>query len=244
MIRHPISIVGAGPGDPELLTRRAFARIAAADVILRDLLVPDALLAATGTRAEVVDVGRRCGSEEGQAARQARINTLMEEFWRTGRRVVRLKSGDPLVFSRAAEEARYLDAHCIPYEFVPGITAGLAAASLAGVPLTERHRASAVLFCAGRSAVGEAAAVETWAALLGEGTTLVLYMGLKALAGLVPRLRAALPAAVAVEVTAVSQVSLPGQRQVTARLDAIEAVLAEARLEQPVVFIIARAGAG
>ncbi len=244
MTRHPISIVGAGPGDPELLTRRAFARIASAELILRDLLVPDALLEATGTRAECVDVGRRCGSEEGQAARQARINALMHDGWRDGRRVVRLKSGDPLVFSRAAEEARYLHTHGIPYEFVPGITAGLAAASLAGVPLTERHRASAVLFCAGRSASGDPASVEAWAALLGEGTTLVLYMGLKALAGLVPRLRAALPAKVAVEITAVSQVSLPGQRQVTAPLDAIETVLAEARLEQPVVFIIALAGAG
>ena len=77
-------------------------------LILRDLLVPDALLAATGTRAEVVDVGRRCGSEEGQAARQARINALMRDGWQAGRRVVRLKSGDPLVFGRAAEEARFL----------------------------------------------------------------------------------------------------------------------------------------
>ena len=222
LTRHPVSIVGAGPGDPDLLTRRAFARIAAADLVLRDLLVPDALLAATGTRAELVDVGRRCGSDESQALRQERINALMQAGWHDGRRVVRLKSGDPLVFSRAAEEARFLDAQGIPYEFVPGITAGLAAASLALVPLTERYRASAVLFCAGRSASGEASSVAEWAGLLAGGTTLVLYMGLKALTVLAPRLRAALPDGVAVQVTAVSQVSLPGQRQVTAPLGSVE----------------------
>jgi uroporphyrin-III C-methyltransferase len=242
MIRYPVSIVGAGPGDPELLTRRAFARIAEADLLLRDLLVPDALLAATFTHAEVIDVGRRCGAAESQTARQARINALMQGGWREGKRVVRLKSGDPLVFGRAAEEAGYLEAHDIPYEFVPGVTAGLAAASLAGVPLTERHRASAVLFCAGRLAGGDAAPVADWAALLGGGTTLVLYMGLRALSGLAPLLRAALREGgsedVAVEVTVVSQVSLPGQRQITAPLAAIEAALAGAGLEPPVVCIL------
>ena len=236
--QHRVSIVGAGPGDPDLLTRRAFARIAEADLVLRDLLVPDALLAATGTRAEIMDVGRRCGAAESQTERQARINDLMRAGWAAGRRVVRLKSGDPLVFGRAAEEAGYLDAHGIPYEFVPGVTAGLAAASLAGVPLTERHRASAVLFCAGRSATGDAVPVAEWAALLGGGTTLVLYMGLRALTGLAPRLREALADGVAVEVTVVSQVSLPGQRQVTAPLAAIEGVLAGAGLEPPVVCIL------
>ena len=236
--RHRVSIVGAGPGDPELLTRRAFDRIAAADLVLRDLLVPDALLAATFTRAEVVDVGRRCGAAENQAERQARINALMLAGWQAGQRVVRLKSGDPLVFGRAAEEANFLDAHGVPYEFVPGVTAGLAAASLAGVPLTERHRASAVLFCSGRSAAGDAVPVAEWAALLGGGTTLVLYMGLRALAKLAPLLRAALGDGVAVEVAVVSQVSLPGQRQVVAPLAGIEAALADAALPAPVVCIL------
>jgi uroporphyrin-III C-methyltransferase len=238
IIRHAVSIVGAGPGDPDLLTRRAFRRIAEADLVLRDLLVPDALLAATGTQAEVVDVGRRCGSAEGQDARQARINALMHEGWQQGRHVVRLKSGDPLVFGRAAEEARFLAAQGIPYEFVPGITAGLAAASLAGVPLTERHRASAVLLCTGRTTDGEPDQAEDWAALLAGGTTLVFYMSLRALTGLVPRLRAALPAGTEVEVTAISQASLPAQRQVTAPLDIIAARLEEAALEPPVVFIL------
>ncbi len=238
MIRYCINIVGAGPGDPELLTRRAFARIAEADLVLRDLLVPDALLAATGTRAEVVDVGRRCGAAENQAQRQARINGLMRDGWQAGRRVVRLKSGDPLVFGRAAEEAAYLDAHGIPFAFVPGVTAGLAAASLAGVPLTERHRASAVLFCTGHLAGDDAVPVAEWAALLTGGTTLVLYMGLRALSVLAPRLRAALAEGVAVDVTVVSRVSLPGQLQVTAPLAGIEAALAGAGLEPPVVCLL------
>ncbi|CAH2601105.1 Uroporphyrinogen-III methyltransferase [Rhodovastum atsumiense] len=236
-VRHVVSIVGAGPGDPDLLTRRAFTRIAEADLVLRDLLVPDALLEATGTRADIVDVGRRCGAAESQQVRQARINAAMQAGWAEGRRVVRLKSGDPLVFGRAAEEARFLAAHDIPFEFVPGITAGLAAASLAQVPLTERHRASAVLFCAGQLADGDSAPVAEWAGLLRGGTTLVLYMGLRALNALAPRLRVLLPD-VGVEVTAVSQVSLPGQLRVSAPLGEIEDVLAKAALPQPVVFIL------
>ena len=106
------------------------------------------------------------------------------------------------------------------------------------MPLTERHRASAVLFCAGRSATGEAVPVAAWAALLAGGTTLVLYMGLQALTVLAPRLRDALGDAETVEVTVVSQVSLPGQRQLTAPLATIEAALAEAGLEPPVVCIL------
>ncbi len=238
-LRHPISIVGAGPGDPDLLTLRAAARIAQADLVLRDLLVPDALLAATATRAEIVDVGRRCGAGESQQTRQARIHAMMRAAWLAGQRVVRLKSGDPLVFGRAAEEARYLLDHAIPFEFVPGITAGIAAANLAQVPLTERHRAPSVLFCAGQGADGEAVPVDTWSVLLRDGGTLVLYMGLAALTRIGPLLRAAVPAA-AIHVTAVSQASAPGQRQVTAPLDEIEALLAADPLPAPVVFILGR----
>jgi len=236
-VRYPVSIVGAGPGDPELLTVRAFSRIARADIVLRDLLVPDSLLAATGTLAEIVDVGRRCGSGESQAVRQARINGLMLEGYRGGRRVVRLKSGDPLVFGRAAEEARFLLANDVPFELVPGITAGLAAANLVQIPLTERHRSPSVLFCTGQAADGDAVTAEAWAALLRGGTTLVLYMGLAALAQIVPRLAALAPAE-AIHVTAISQVSTPQQRCVTGRLNEIEDRLAADPLAQPVVFVL------
>jgi uroporphyrin-III C-methyltransferase len=236
-VHHPVSIVGAGPGDAELLTVRAFSRIARADLVLRDLLVPDSLLAATGTLAEIVDVGRRCGSGESQAVRQARINGLMLKAYRGGRRVVRLKSGDPLVFGRAAEEARFLFANDVPFELVPGITAGIAAANLVQIPLTERHRSPSVLFCTGQAADGDAVTAEAWAALLRGGTTLVLYMGLAALAQIVPRLGALAPAD-AIHVTAVSQVSTPEQRHVTGRLSEIEALLAADPLAQPVVFLL------
>ncbi len=239
VVRHAVSIVGAGPGDPELLTRRGFERIAQAELVLRDRLVPDALLAATGTRARILDVGRRCGGAEDQAGRQARIDAALLAGWEAGLRVVRLKSGDPLVFGRAAEEARFLAGQGIPFEFVPGVTAGLAAASLAQVPLTERHRAAAVLFCAGQSADGSAPPVAEWAALLRGGTTLVLYMGTRALAALAPGLRASLDG-FAVEVTGVSQVSLPGQVCVTAGLAELETVLPGAGLVPPVVFILRR----
>ncbi|MGC4106886.1 MAG: uroporphyrinogen-III C-methyltransferase [Thermomicrobiales bacterium] len=237
--RPPISIVGAGPGDPDLLTLRAFRRIAEADLVLRDLLVPDTLLDATGTRAEIVEVGRRCGAQESQAARQARIHELMRAAWGEGRRVVRLKSGDPLIFGRASEEARYLTGHGIPFEFIPGITAGIAAANLAQVTLTERHRSPSVLFCTGHAADDEPVPLESWATLLKGGTTLVLYMGLAALARIAPQLRAALPGET-IHVTAVAQVSGPGQRQVTAPLHDIEARLTADPLPSPVVFLLGR----
>ena len=125
-----------------------------------------------------------------------------------------------------------------------GDHARLAAASLARVPLTERHRAPAVLFCAGRSAEGDAVQVENWATLLAGGTSLVLYMGLKALTAVAPRLRAALPPGTQVEVTAVAHVSLPGHRQVSAPLASVEADLEAAALPQPVVFILTRTSCG
>lgn len=232
-----IAFVGAGPGDPDLLTLRAFTRLREADLILRDILVPDHLLEATATRARIINVGRLCGGPESQDDRLRRINQAMLEAYGKGQRVVRLKSGDSLVFGRAVEELHTLIEQRIPFELVPGITAGLAAANLAVVPLTEREVAPSVLFCTGQTAGGGEDHIEAWASLLRGGSTVVLYMGLKALTRIAPRLLAALPHE-DIHVTAVSQVSAATQQTCCAPLREIEAALRQRPLPTPVVFIL------
>lgn len=229
--------MGAGPGAPDLLTLRAASRLRDADLILRDILVPDALLASIGTRAEIIEVGRRCGSSQTQADRLEHIHDLMITAYRAGRKVVRLKSGDPLIFARAVEETAKLIEEGIPFEFVPGVTAGLAAASLAKIPLTERGTASSVFFCTGQTAGTPNEDVESWAALLRGGSTLVLYMGLKALARIAPKLSVLVPTD-QVHVSAVSGASLPHQHVVSGTLADIEGKLAAVDLPSPVLLLI------
>jgi uroporphyrin-III C-methyltransferase/precorrin-2 dehydrogenase/sirohydrochlorin ferrochelatase len=144
-----VSLVGAGPGDPELLTLKALRSIQAADVILHDDLVPPAILALASPNAEIVNVGKRCGSK---SITQDEINALMISHACNDRAVVRLKSGDPLVFGRASEEIDALNAAGIPFEIVPGITAAFAAAAAVGRSLTDRRCASSVTFSTGHHA--------------------------------------------------------------------------------------------
>lgn len=144
-----VVLVGAGPGDPDLLTVKAVRRIQAADVILHDDLVAPAILDLAPPRAAIVNVGKRCGLKN---ITQDEINALMIEHARAGRAVVRLKCGDPLLFGRAAEEMEALAAAGIDYEIVPGVSAGFAAAAAIGCSLTERSRASNVIFSTGHHA--------------------------------------------------------------------------------------------
>jgi uroporphyrin-III C-methyltransferase len=144
-----VHLVGAGPGDPELLTVKALRLIQTADVLLHDDLVPQAILDLASPSAEVLNVGKRCGSK---GITQNQINTLMIEHARQGRTVVRLKGGDPLLFGRAAEELDALAAAGIPFQIVPGITAAFAAAAALGCPLTDRNCASSVVLTTGHRA--------------------------------------------------------------------------------------------
>src|SRR5208337_3817852 len=144
-----VYLVGAGPGDPDLLTVKAVRLIRAADVILHDDLVPQAILDYASPSAEVVNVGKRCGTK---TITQDEINALMIERARENRSVVRLKSGDPLIFGRAAEEMDALAEAGIAYQVVPGITAAFAAAAAIGCSLTDRRSASNVIFSTGHHA--------------------------------------------------------------------------------------------
>lgn len=146
-----VYLVGAGPGDPDLLTARAARLLATADVVLSDDLVPEAMLAQAHPEALVQNVGKRCGAKK---ITQAEINALMIENARAGRSVVRLKSGDPLVFGRAAEEIEALRSADVEFEVVPGITAAFAAAAALGLSLTDRRASSSVHFSSGHHATG------------------------------------------------------------------------------------------
>ena len=144
-----VYLIGAGPGDPELLTVKAARLLAAAELVLHDDLVPDAILALANPRALTVSVGKRCGTKR---ITQEKINRLMIEKARQGVSVVRLKSGDPLVFGRAAEEMDALREAAVPFEVVPGITAAFAAAAALQCSLTDRRASSSIVFSSGHHA--------------------------------------------------------------------------------------------
>lgn len=233
-----ISIVGAGPGDPELLTVRAYNRIKNADVILHDNLISEAILELAPT-AQKIYVGRKYADTQDQIDRQQNINELMREYALKGKKVVRLKSGDSFIFGRAIEEIRYLTKHNIPFEMVPGITAGIAAANLQHIPLTERNRANSVLICTGHTANYDFEQWDALANMLKTGTTLILYMGLKTLNQVLKKLKE-IASDETVYVSAVSKVSQPDESIITGTLNEIELKLQKNDLPMPVIFIIGK----
>jgi uroporphyrin-III C-methyltransferase len=164
--------VGAGPGDPELLTVRAVRLLESADVVFHDDLVPDEVLALAHRHALVTSVGKRCGRPR---ITQQGIHSLMIEAARAGQSVVRLKSGDPLVFGRAGEEIAALRAAGVEFEVVAGVTAALAAGAALKLPLTDRKYASKLIFCTGHHATGKDPA-PIWSGPLPDDATLVIYM--------------------------------------------------------------------
>jgi len=230
-------LVGGGPGDPELLTMRAHKLLQSADVVLYDALISPEILALLPTGAERISVGKRLGDGKDQSDRQTKINDLLARYAREGKCVVRLKAGDPFMFGRGIEEVRALAAAGVPCEVVPGITAGIAAADLCRIPLTERHRNSSALFCTGHTEDYSLSHFAAVIELMKTGTPLVMYMGFEQLDKIVERfigsgLSPELPAC------AVSRVSRSGQALVAATLGTIVQRLRESELPLPVVFII------
>ncbi len=167
-----VYLVGAGPGDPELLTLRALRLLESADVVFHDDLVPDEVLALVHRHALVTSVGKRCGRPR---ITQAGIHALMIESARAGQSVVRLKSGDPLVFGRAGEEIAALRSAGVAFEVVPGVTAAFAAGAALQLPLTDRKSASKLIFATGHHAAGTEEK-PIWSGPLPEDSTLVVYM--------------------------------------------------------------------
>lgn len=232
-----ISIVGAGPGDPELLTIKAWNKIKQADVLLHDNLVSSAIMDIVPEGTKKINVGRKSGDKTSQQERQERINHLMVQYGREGKNVVRIKSGDPFIYGRAMEEIRYLIEHGMNFETIPGITAGMAAANNFLVPLTERTKTNAVLFCTGHTANYDYEHLKTLAEMLREGTALVMYMGFKTLEQVMHKLRQ-ICGDQTIYVSAFSKVSFEDERVVTGTLHTIENNVKDADPELPVCFII------
>ncbi len=231
-------LVGAGPGDPGLLTARALALIAIADVILYDRLIPVGALDGARADAELLYVGKQGG---GDAVPQEQTEALMLDRARAGRAVVRLKGGDPFVFGRGGEEALALRAAGIPFEVVPGITAGVAAAAYAGIPVTHRGLASAVALVTGHEDPGKGEAALDWRALAAFPGTLVFYMGVRHLEEIARRLiesgrASAEPAAV------IENGTLAAQRSVVATLATMAGAARDADIRAPAVTVVGEVG--
>ena len=234
-----VYLVGAGPGDPGLLTARAIELIARADVILYDRLVHPRVLESAREDAELVYVGKRPGVD---STAQAEIERLLVEHARAGREVVRLKGGDPFVFGRGGEELQALQSAGVSYEVVPGVTAGVAAPAYAGIPLTHRDHASAVAFITGHEDPDKPGTALDWQALADFPGTLVFYMGVRQLERIAGELIAAgrdadEPAAV------VQRGTLPGQRVITATLATIAQQAEDAGIEPPSVTVVGEVAA-
>jgi len=229
-----VRLVGAGPGDPELLTLKAIRAIRAATVLLVDDLVGDGVLRFARKSARIVQVGKRGGCA---STPQAFIDKLMVAEALKGERVVRLKGGDPFVFGRGGEEAEALRAHGIAVEVINGITSGLAAATSLGVPLTHRDHAHGVMFVTGHPRSGdEALHWPTLAAAAAQGITLVVYMGIATIdalqAGMLQGLAAGTPVAV------VQHASRPTQRHVTTTLGELAATVRREQIGSPAIIVV------
>jgi uroporphyrin-III C-methyltransferase len=229
-----VALVGAGPGDADLLTRRAVRAIRGATVVLADDLVSDAVLRFVRRSARIVHVGKRGGCA---STPQAFIEKLMAAEALKGERVVRLKGGDPFIFGRGGEEAEHLRALGIEVEVINGITSGLAASTALGAPLTHRDHAHGVIFVTAHAREG-AAPLDwpTLGAAAAQGLTLVIYMGVAAIEavqnGLLQSMPGHTPAAV------VQSVSLPQQRHAVCTLATLAKTTRDEALASPSIIVV------
>jgi len=229
-------LVGAGPGDPGLLTLRAATAIRGADLVLHDHIPARIARAHAKPQATLLDVGKRKGAAP---VPQPRIIARMLDAARAGKRVVRLKAGDPFLFARGAEEAAALTEAGIPWRVVPGISAGLAAPAAAGIALTRRGVTGAVTFLAGHDETG-GLPPHDWAALARAGGTLVVFMAMSRLDGLVLALLAGGYSA-ATPLAVIAQASLPGQVSLTTTLGAATLAARREPLPGPALIVIGAA---
>ncbi len=170
-----VFIVGAGPGDPKLITLKAVESIKSADVVLYDRLVSKKIVAMIPKRAEKMYVGRDVGDDY---KHQDTTNDMMVKFAKKNKNVVRLKGGDPFIFGRGGEEAEFLRKHKVKYEIIPGITSGIGSAEYSGIPLTHREYASSVVFVTGHEDAKKSEGVVDWKRLAKAVDTIVIMMGL------------------------------------------------------------------
>jgi uroporphyrin-III C-methyltransferase / precorrin-2 dehydrogenase / sirohydrochlorin ferrochelatase len=232
--RGSVALVGAGPGDPELLTLKAVRALRSADIILYDDLVAPEILDYARREARTLLVGK---TGHGPSCRQDEINALMVKFAREGRRLVRLKGGDPLIFSRAAEELRACTEAGIPVEIVPGITAAQGAAARLGLPLTHRSTARRLQFVAGHDMRGEAPDDLNWPALADPSATTAIYMPRRTLARiLATAIERGLPAST--PAVAIINATRSGERIIEGAVSALDELTVAADVKGPVLVLV------
>ena len=229
-----VYLVGAGPGDPGLITVRAADLLRTADVVLYDRLVGQQIVSLAPKTAEKVYVGRAVGDD---TAHQDSTNDLMARHAASGRRVVRLKGGDPVMFGRGGEEAEFLRSRGISYEIVPGVTSGIGSAAYSGIPLTHRRHASSVAFVTGHEDPEKGKEAVKWGRLAGSVDTIVIMMGLSRIDVICGRLVEGgmdreTPAAV------IQDGTTPGHRMVTGNVSNIAQRARAGRFRPPAVIII------
>jgi uroporphyrin-III C-methyltransferase len=230
-----VYLVGAGPGDPELITLKAVRALRHADVILVDDLVHRDVLAHARMEARVIEVGKRGGCK---STPQVFITRLMARYAKQGKVVARLKGGDPFVFGRGGEEFLAMLEAGIECEVVSGVSAGIAAPAAAGIPVTHRGLANGVTFVTGHAAEGAApAATPNWRALAASGTTLVVFMGVRNARDIAGALMAG-GLAPATPAACVSNATLPTQQQVVTTVEHLADEIERARLSSPAVLVI------
>ncbi|MBO0767365.1 MAG: uroporphyrinogen-III C-methyltransferase [Solirubrobacterales bacterium] len=228
-----VYLVGAGPGDPELMTKRSLDLIASADVIIHDRLIPDGALSGARGDAELVFVGKQGGGEQ---IPQSEIDQLLVRHGQSAETVVRLKGGDPFVFGRGGEEAEVLAGAGIAFEVVPGVTAGIAAPAYAGIPVTHRDSASSVAFLTGHEDPTKPESALDWEALAAFPGTLCVYMGVRQLEGITQRLieggrPSDQPAAL------IQRGTWPGQRTLVGTLGTIHSLAVAERFGAPAIAL-------
>ena len=232
VLHGEVYLVGAGPGDPDLLTFKALRLMQKADVVVYDNLVSKPIVEMTRRDAERIYVGKKCNDH---TLRQEEINVLLVRLAKEGRRVVRLKGGDPFIFGRGGEEIETLAAEGIPFQVVPGITAACGVAAYAGIPLTHRDHAQSCMFVTGHLKDGTMNL--DWDALARPRQTVVVYMGLQGLDRLCAELiQHGMPDSTPIAI--VQQGTTPNQRVVKGTLDSLPAIAALAKLQAPTLIIV------
>ena len=232
-IFNPVYLVGAGPGDPDLLTVKAHRLMAEVDVVVYDKLVSDRILAQVPAATERIFAGKQASNHY---MPQERINQLLVDLARAGKRVMRLKGGDPFVFGRGGEEALHLARNGVPFEVVPGITSSAGCAAYAGIPLTHRDFAHGVRFVTGHTQGPDGLGLD-WEGLADPDTTIVIYMGVTNISEIAKRLIAG-GLAPETPAAAINEGTREDQRVLTTTLAELAAAIDAAELTGPTLIVI------
>ena len=231
-----VYLVGAGPGDPELLTLKALRLIRSCNVLVHDALIPSEILKEANSKCEVFYVGKRAGCN---SFLQSEINSLILKLAKEGKDVVRLKGGDPFVFSRGGEEVSFLEENGISVEIVPGITSGIAASSYVGIPLTHRHGASSVTFVTGHETSEKQEKNVNWRQLALSSNSLVIYMGIRNIEYIVEELIIG-GMKRDTKCAAIQEATLKNQKSLITELSELPEVIKKNNIKPPAIVIIGR----